>query len=171
MVDFDAKMRTAIEAGVNGLGAVFGGPTGTGKTSAMVAAMKAIGRGAYEQEPLFVDWPEFIGDIERHRQSFKGVPDADKFDPFRRLCIYRGPLFVDDVGQDQPVVSGFKTNEAESIFDQFVNRRTGMELPLWITTNFSLADIRKRYGERTVSRLAQHCLIVPVEGVDRRLTA
>jgi DNA replication protein DnaC len=171
LVDLDAKMRSAVEAGLTGLGAMFCGPTGTGKTYAMVAGMRALGRGGFDLEPLFVDWPEFIGDCDRFERRFKGVEDAEKFDPFRRLCTYRGPLFVDDVGQDLVVVSGFKTNVAESAFDQFVNRRTGMELPLWITSNLAEADIQARYGERTVSRLSQHCLIVPVVGEDRRLSA
>jgi DNA replication protein DnaC len=161
--------RQVIAAGADYHGAIFSGPIGTGKTFALVAAMREPNPKTFADCPLFVDWPEFIGDVDRWKAL--EITDRDRFDPVRRLCAWRGPLFVDDVGQEQFVESGYRRGESEALFDQFVNRRTGLDLALWITTNLSIADLRERYGERTSSRLSQHCLLIGICGDDRRLAA
>jgi DNA replication protein DnaC len=152
-------------------GALLYGATGLGKTFAMIAAMKAVaslmpprrfGPNVILDEERnticsFVDWPEFIASL--HRSN----------DQLGRLFAWRGPLFVDDVGQEHAAVSGFKQGESEAVFDQFINRRTGVDVPLWITTNLTPNEISNRYGERAMSRIAGHCELINFSGADRRL--
>lgn len=146
------------------LGAVIYGPTGTGKTTAMVIARRLT----LGQRSLWVDWPELVGPDRESFAAMRGS-DKDKFDPTAFVFRFAGALFVDDVGAKRAVESGYKTGEEESLFDAFVNRRTALPLPLWITTNLSQAEMRTRYGERAVSRLVEHCLWLPMAGDDRRL--
>lgn len=165
--DLPNDLRTKVVAATK-RGAVLYGPVGTGKTFAMCVARRLTMTDAADGS-LFVDWPEFISDIERFADM--RTPDRDRFDPERRLFFWRGPLFVDDVGAEQMVGSGYKAGRSEAVFDQFVNRRTGVNFPLWITTNLTPTELRERYGERTLSRLVEHCTMIPVSGADRRLAS
>ena len=173
--DANQLARGLRESVLDGLtarsGAALWGPTGTGKTYAMVAAMREVAKAdaPFKDCALFVDWPEFVSDCDAWKAMT--ASDRDRFNPAKRLLEWRGPLFVDDVGQEQIVDSGFRKGETEALFDQFVNRRTGLQLPLWLTSNLSASDIRKRYGERCVSRLTEHCAWISVVGDDRRLVA
>jgi DNA replication protein DnaC len=163
-----------IPKAIRGQGsALLYGPTGLGKTFAMVAALRnfasCLPPNKFGPNVLldderttgcaFVDWPEFI------TRAFRD------HDCEHRVLSWRGPMFVDDVGQEQFVHSGYRQGEGEAIFSRFVNRRTGMPLPLWITSNLSPGEIGDRYGERTISRLAEHCAFIKFEGPDRRLAS
>ena len=116
-----------------------------------------------------MDWPEFLRDVGRFERL--DTPDRDRFDPEARLFSWRGPLFVDDVGQERPIEWGFRKGQSEEIFDAFINRRYCADIPLWIATNLAPAELRERYGERVHSRLAEHCFWIPVTGPDRRLAS
>jgi DNA replication protein DnaC len=172
MAKIPEPLVDSVVRGLESTGALLYGPTGLGKTFAMVAAMKetpSVAHGGVLRGPMFVDWPEFIGDIRRFETI--ETPDRERFDPLRRLSTYPGPMFVDDVGQEQAIVSGFRQGEAETVFSEFVNRRTGMQLALWIATNLAPKEIGSRYGQRTISRLAEHCVFVKFAGADRRIVA
>ena len=172
--NLEASLARKVREGMTDKrGALLYGPTGLGKTFAMVAAMKAISRAMPSRQfgpnvildeerntvCKFVDWPEFVAGLDRNENATS------------QLFAWRGPLFVDDVGQEHFAASGYKQGWAESIFEQFVNRRTGSGLALWVTTNLMPNEMRDRYGERAMSRLAEHCVLIRLEGADRRLTA
>jgi DNA replication protein DnaC len=143
MDDLDSGMRSSLMGAMaSNHGAILFGPTGTGKTYAMVAAMHAtearrIGEVSYP--PFFVNWAEYLGDIKRFEINVKAraYDDPSKFDPEVRLFGYKAGLFVDDIGREQFVESGYERGSSEAIFDRFIDRRTGIDLPLWITTNLS----------------------------------
>jgi DNA replication protein DnaC len=154
------------------MGAVLSGPTGVGKTCAMVLAMKWASptvRGEVTFFPFFVAWPEFIRDTKQFEDDFKDAPDRRFFDPRRRLGTYPAALFLDNVGEEREVTSGYEVGKAEVIFAELIDRRVGMAVPLWITTNLSERELRARYGEPTVSRLREHCAFITLTGKDRRL--
>lgn len=166
----DLDKQLSADLGSATRGALLYGPTGTGKTYAMMAAMSesaSFHRGEMSYPPFFVDWPEYISDIDKYENnaSFYGI----KFDPMNRLFNYGGAIFVDDVGQEFSAISGFKFGKPESIFDQFINHRTGLDLPLWITTNLTLPAFQERYGDRALSRITEHCAVIELAGEDRRL--
>lgn len=80
-------------------------------------------------------------------------------------------LLVDDIG-----FSG----EAEVVNNYGVNARPVVELlesrydsrrPTVMTTNLTLPQVRKNYGERIYSRLAELCTVVTMTGQDFRLCA
>lgn len=172
--DLEEQLALKVREGISlKRGALLYGSTGLGKTYAMVAAMKAIARTMPSHRfgpnvtldderntvSAFVDWPEFITNLR------------SRGDSVGQLFGWRGPLFIDDVGQEHVAVSGYRQGESEAVFDQFINRRTGIDSPLWITTNLTPNEIRDRYGERAMSRLAEHCVLVKLEGDDRRLAS
>lgn len=174
-----ADLATSVEeqltnAHKDKLGAVLMGPTGVGKTCAMVLAMQwasSVPRGELTFSPFFVDWPELMRDIRRFKDEFRDSPDRRFFDPQVRLETYPAALFIDAVGEERIVASGYEAGEAQAIFAEVINRRTGLPTPLWLTTNLSERELRARYGEPTVSRLRQHCAFITVAGKDRRLAS
>jgi DNA replication protein DnaC len=107
----------------------------------------------------FIDWPDFISSANESDSAL------------RSLLAWRGAMFVDDIGQELAVVSGYKQGWSESVFDRFVNRRTGIAAVLWMTSNLTPNEMRNRYGERALSRLSGHCSFIRFDGQDRRLTA
>jgi DNA replication protein DnaC len=152
-------------------GALLLGPTGVGKTFAMMAARKVIEServpAPTDARPLFVDWPEFVADVETFDEL--ETPDRERFNPIMRLGLWRAPVFIDDIGLE-PAENKYRKPTAPFLAS-VIRQREKFDYPLWITANLSESEIRQRYGEPTLSRLFQHCLFVDVRGVDRRIAS
>jgi DNA replication protein DnaC len=150
------------------------GPTGVGKTCAMAIAMRwaqPVAKGERLQQPFFVHWPEFIRDVGRFNRDYRDFPDRGAFDPQVKLENYAAALFVDNLGEERAVNSGYEQGWAEMVFADFVCRRAGMKVGLWITTNLSERELKSRYGEPSISRLREHCAFITLKGADRRLAS
>lgn len=150
--DLDDELRVRLQAAP---WLVLAGETGRGKTHAMAALANALGQDGW------IDWPEFLTDIKR-AWDLK-TSDAHEFDPLRWACGYKGSLFVDDIGAENP------TDFAIERFQTLVNQRYLYRLPLVLTTNLQPAEFERRYGARTISRLVEMGEWVPVNGKDWRL--
>lgn len=51
---------------------------------------------------------------------------------------------------------------------QIIEKRNASKLPVIITTNISLSELKERYDERTFSRLVKMCSFIENEGEDIR---
>lgn len=74
-------------------------------------------------------------------------------------------LILDDLGAERD--SDFLAEQLEAV----IIRRYDDCLPLLVTTNLSLEDIKSRYGARVYSRLFEMADLVQLTGPDRRLAS
>jgi len=156
--DLTVPMRLQVhEAAKAGKGIVFEGATGRGKTHAMCAVANDLGVDG------FVAWLDFLETIRAWWRL--RTDDAHRFDPSRWAERSRH-LFIDDVGTEE---SRSNTELGAEAFAQVVNARYKAGLVTHVTTNLGIEELGKRYGDRTVSRLAETCVWVQMTGEDRRL--
>lgn len=149
-------LNDSIDEG-HGLGydPVFIGPTGTGKTFALLA-MRDVRVSAY------VDWAEFLLDIRAFYRM--DTEDSHYFDPVRWASYYSGGLLLDDVGCERDP----NGHDVEA-FDRIVRSRAAHGMPLSFTTNLSVEAMGQRYGEAVMSRLGRMCHFIQMAGADLRL--
>jgi DNA replication protein DnaC len=72
-------------------------------------------------------------------------------------------LFLDDLGAEK--YSEFR----EEVLYKIIDYRYRNKLPVYITSNLSTSELAEKYSVRLVSRILEMCLIVELEGEDRRL--
>lgn len=113
------------------------GATGMGKTHLSLSIAKAVAEKGYFV--LYGSAQNFLHAIER--EHF-GKEDADT----TRELISCDLLILDDLGAE--FTSAFVTASIYNI----VNSRLLSGLPTIVSTNLSLSELEKRYGERVVSR-------------------
>lgn len=141
---------------------VLSGPTGTGKTSLIVARWRAAIRqckchhffteaGAYE---WWLGARPFVGDDDEETRA-----EVEEF-----LC--NAPiLFLDDLGTTTAGREGWI-----AVVNRVVEERERHRRPLVATTNLGPADLARLYGKRTLSRLSGG-LCLRVDGPDHRLAS
>lgn len=162
--DFAIARRAKLSAALNdqidetrshGFEPSFIGPTGTGKTFALLAIR-------HELRGIFVDWPEFLADV---RQFYSmQTEDAYWFDPVRWASANVRHLMLDDVGAERDV-----TGHDVAIFDRVVRARASLGSPLSFTSNLTERQLQDRYGFPVLSRLGRMCHLIELAGDDRRL--
>lgn len=157
---FEAAQRVAY--GLSEKGLLLAGPTGTGKTHLAAAIMNT--RVQYGLPTVFVVVPELLNDIRT--AIGKGVETTELMDTVQEAEC----LVLDDLGTE-------KMTEwvAEQLFVLINARLLNRKLTI-ITANFDrIADMAARIGgiagQRIVSRLAEMCDWVRLEGPDRRFAA
>src|SRR5690348_5104363 len=98
-----------------GCNPVFLGPTGTGKTFALLAMRDA-------RPSVYVDWQEFLADIRVHYGM--QTEDEHYFNPISWASAFAGGLLIDDVGSERDI-SGHDT----AAFDRIVRARAAIGSP------------------------------------------
>lgn len=88
---------------------------------------------------------------------------SDREDGVEALRLKVSTMLVDDLGQE-PIEDRRVIPAIEELFDA----RQTPRLRTLITTNLSRDQIRQRYSERVISRLAQNAKVVQVSGTDLR---
>lgn len=125
------------------------GPTGTGKTYAAYAVLRAMGVDRWQA----VTYADLAAEL---RPSGRDPESA--FDRYAKTHL----LLLDDLG-------AAKGSEwVEEMTYRLINRRYEQRLPSIFTTNVPLAKLREVLGERVASRLVEMCRVVPMTGGDRR---
>lgn len=125
------------------------GSTGTGKTYFITAIAKG-------QKTKVQNFVELLSEFRDYIQ--KGT----YHDNLEELTSGKY-LFIDDIGAE-------KTSDFVLEFVYLVvNRRYEDMNKTVFTTNLSLEDFRERYGDRILSRIAEMCLFVELNGEDKRL--
>ena len=142
---------------------LFGTP-GTGKTTFMKAIHMTVGFlyqeeiSRYEMRIRYIKASELGALLKQDKEEYKATKTA--------TC-----LFIDDIGfnGESEVVNdyGVKARPIEDIIEHRYDR----QLMTVCTTNLTAGEIRSKYGERIYSRICETFSMVPVTGMDYRMTA
>jgi DNA replication protein DnaC len=174
--------------GVNGVGLLFDGGPGIGKTThAVVAAMEFLRRlpendaeackvlGTNQKDyglafkPIYyMTYPEFLS---RKKATFDALPD-DKREAMYELDGYHGRakfdwlnvrvLVIDDLGKE------YGSEYNDSSFDEILRLRYDKALPTIVTTNVRLENWEAVYKEAMASFANEAFIRVPIIGSDLR---
>ncbi len=150
---FCRRIDKELESG-NGLW--LEGGNGTGKTTlAMLVSKAALDAG---HSVAIYSMPKLLAEI---RNTFDSDSDESYANLRKRLADV-DLLHLDDVGAEQ---------QTEWVLEQLysiVNERYEDGKSIVITTNLKFEKLRAQVGPRTVSRLAEMCHQLPLDGPDHR---
>ncbi|MBC2725384.1 ATP-binding protein [Desulfosporosinus sp.] len=125
----------------HGLGLLFTGPVGSGKTYLAAAIANELMK--LEKKVLFLVVPDLLDEL---RATYKSdVNELDLLDTARSIPI----LVLDDLGAHN--YTDWTRNRLYSI----INYRLNEQLPTIITSNLSLDEMEEYIGVRTTSRIIQ----------------
>jgi len=174
--------------GVNGVGLLFDGGPGIGKTTHAVVAAMEIVRHLPEDEleaaalmgtnpkdyglsfrPIYyMTYPEFLS---RKKSTFDADP-ADKREMVYELDGFHGRckfdwlnvriLVIDDLGKE------YGSKYDDTSFDEILRLRYDKSLPTIVTTNVRLENWEAQYGEAMGSFANEAFVRVPIIGSDLR---
>jgi DNA replication protein DnaC len=130
------------------------GPTGTGKTFQAWAWWRRWAFYATRDRVPDAQFYTAADLLERIRKSYDGE---------RIELVPSELLVIDDLGVERP------TEWVSEQLYRIVDERYRNCLPLFVTTNLTGVQLRDRLGDRLVSRLAEMCISVRLDGKDRRL--
>jgi DNA replication protein DnaC len=88
---------------------------------------------------------------------------SDREDGVEALRLGVSMMLIDDLGQE-PIEDRRTIPAIEEVFD---SRQTTRQRTI-CTTNLSRDQMRERYSDRVISRLAQNAMVVVVKGIDLR---
>jgi DNA replication protein DnaC len=149
VADIDANLDA-------GRGLCFFGDVGTGKTTlAMLVSRHALEAG---RSVAIYSLPRLLSEI---RTTFAEDAERSHVELLDRLASV-DLLHVDDLGAEN--TTPWVLEELYAI----INTRYEEQRSVMVTTNLERDRLREQIGERTVSRLAEMCLDVPLFGHDRR---
>lgn len=144
-----------------GLGIVFHGPRGTGKTMIGNLVLKdLIGRGfgCYQTS--------FTAMVDAYAKGWRNDEVLTWFDTRLRNAEV---LFIDDLGRERNKGEG---TVGESMLEEVIRHRVACQMPTILTTNLdpgaAESVLRKSYGGHTLSLLSECSFFCEVDGADIR---
>jgi DNA replication protein DnaC len=149
--DFNVSQNYSIDESV-----LITGECGTGKTHLAVALAKVAYLDHENLNGRFMNFQELAINI---KSSFRD--ESESMRSVIHPCL-EGFRIFDDIGTGKP------TDTAVEALYTIVNKRYEEVLPTIYTTNLSLGEISKVYGDRIASRLSA-CRVITLTGKDRRL--
>jgi DNA replication protein DnaC len=168
IADMDKGLLTPVRSFIRkidrnldeGHGFWFFGDVGTGKTSlAMLVSKAALEAG---RSVAIYSMPRLLADI---KETYEESSERSYMDLFDRLCTV-DLLHIDDLGAEK---------RTEWVLEQLyaiVNERWQEQKSITVTTNLLDPDeLRAQIGPRTVSRITEMCVQIPIMGRDRRRPA
>jgi len=133
------------------------GDTGTGKTSYMCAFIYKLLEKNPREKIKFLPYSNFIIEIG---DTF-GTGNTFSF--IQEVANFQGWLCIDDLGAER------LTDWTRQITYSIINTREQQELPLLITSNYSLEELSEYIDHRIASRIMGICEILEIKGEDVRL--
>lgn len=141
----------------DGLGILFGGPPGPGKTTASVIILKYLARAG---------WSVWMTSLSQIIEEIQKGWEEKETTGFLETCREVDFLLIDDLGREHAGPTGFSA----TVFDNLIRHRVQHRLPTLFTTNLDRAAIKKRYGDGLLSLIEGKCKIEVVDGADVRRT-
>lgn len=155
---FHKAYRTCYKYALNfdrlsarGKGLILMGNAGTGKTHLASAIANHL-----MNELIPVKFGTFISLLDSVKKTFK--TDRDIISSLTSIPL----LVIDDLGKEK------YTDWAKQILFQVVDERYNKELPIIITTNLNLKEMKEGIGEPIVSRLMEMCYGIEMNGENYR---
>lgn len=130
------------------------GPTGTGKSHAVYAALRALSVCGVPAAWTFTTAADLYARL-RPRQD---VDSEEEFGAFARVPV----LALDDLGAAK------NSDWTEQVNYRLINHRYEHELPTLITSNVPVKELGSALGSRVASRLTEMADRVVLRGADRR---
>jgi DNA replication protein DnaC len=169
--------RGAAHANDKGLGLLFTGSNGTGKTHLAVAVLRELAE-SHGVRGQFWDYHELMREIRNSYNPTTAITEYELLEPVIDLEV----LLLDDLGAWK------MTDWMNDTLFYILNRRYLARRPTLITTNYpdrelsarelmdAEATVRREYlvdriGYRLRSRLLEACTVVRLDGPDRRQVA
>jgi DNA replication protein DnaC len=168
IADMDKGLLTPVRAYIRNLdrnldegrGFWFFGDVGTGKTSLAMLVSKATLEAG--RSVAIYSMPRLLADI---KETYEDRSERSYMQLFERLCSV-DLLHIDDLGAEK---------RTEWVLEQvyaIVNERWQEQRSMIVTTNLlDPEELRAQIGARTVSRVTEMCVQIPIMGRDRREAA
>jgi DNA replication protein DnaC len=150
----EARMTAAGPALVEGPSLLTAGPTGTGKTHQAWEALRRLANSG-----ATFRWRAFAApDLYARLRPQAGVNSEAEYQAAATADV----LLLDDLG-------AAKGSEwVEEVNYRLISHRYDHHKPTIMTTNLPPNRLRDYLGDRSASRLAEMCTVLPVVGEDRR---
>lgn len=133
------------------------GIAGSGKTYTLYAIRKAL-----------KSWDIDCGDIENWVELLFEIRDRYSNNLSIKSTINyiteKNFIFIDDIGAEN------QTQNSQELLYLILDRANRYEKILFISTNLSLEDFSKKYGDRLMSRIAELCIPYEMKEEDLRLS-
>lgn len=151
-------LRSLDQVKSEGVGLLFGGPPGPGKTTLALIMAKYLIRSRWNV------YCTSLGEIVEAIK--KGWEEGEESNDLLHSCRSADFLFIDDLGKEHRGATGF----VQTVFDNLIRFRIQHRLPTFITTNLTKAEIERTYGDSVISLLEGKLFPVVVNGKDYRRT-
>jgi DNA replication protein DnaC len=140
--------------GVQRNGLILRGGYGVGKTGLVAALVNACAELDPAQQPLYIRAQDVIETV----QSTYGQDSDTSRDDILSVLKSAEILILDDFNLN------VKSDDRRDILEAVIRYRTGNELPIIITCNSTLAELRSEWGSRTVEVLLEACHWIEMGG-------
>ena len=148
-----------MESLTNKKGIYFYGSAGTGKTHILYALLKRARIIGMEVEMW--NLPEKLSELKSfYSNNDRGqLGESSITDEIKTTSI----LFIDDFGAEKV------TEWNGEIMYRLINHRYENMMQTFFASNLSLQELSEKSGDRVVSRIAEMCDIINIDGEDKRL--
>lgn len=169
-IEIPAAVTAWAELGRKAQGLYLAGQVGTGKTHTAWGAVAAwcVATGLSPVNGPVAEWGGHTAPPVIFTRMTDLLDDLRPGDDSRlriRDCQNTPLLVIDDLGAE-------KASEwTQERFYSIIDHRYANCMPLIVTSNIPPRELAEQTGERSASRLAEMCQIVPMTGTDRRRPA
>lgn len=141
---------------LNGIGIMYIGEFGAGKTMLSCLTAKALIRLGYD-----AFFTTFQGMAQMFTAGWKSQSDKALFE---QRVVGSQVLVLDDIGKEFRT----KTNMNEALFDHVLRQRVINARPTFLTANENQDSLRHGYGSAVISLISERSIVQTVEGTDFR---
>jgi DNA replication protein DnaC len=135
-----------------GLGLLFTGARGVGKTMLATLVLKELMRAGYR-----CYYATYSSAMEMYTAGWRDRDDKRRFE---ERFLHTRVLLLDDMGRE----AKSSNNMQESTFEHIVRNRVQSCRPTILTTNLNYGDLEESYGEAAMSLLTEQSMVLEMTG-------
>lgn len=133
-------------------GIMLWGKPGTGKTGSLSPLFVSLVKRGHSG--LWLQYNQLMADMKRFEDG--------QVDERMKACQTVDYLFLDDLGD--PAATKVATDYARDVMFRIIDYRTSRNLPIFVTTNLSPAELSDQFHDRTARRLLAACAVINMQG-------